>query len=555
LLRRFTASVYRFAGRIGADSTIYLFILLLLEPSLLYILLDKSVWEWDPTVYAIDSVDFYSYLIYSPADWLNVLFVKPHAKAPLIYWVGQFFVPVGILIGSVNKGLLLSVFLANFMALFLSFKIFRGLFGGSVIPLVGCFLVAGSPLFIALSTKFFVEPLLILAVAWFLHILLKSQVWPRGFVLTMLAAASAFALLIKVSALMYCLGPGVAALYYALRGARRKPIRHSRILSYASLALVCACFLFYAHSITDILDYLRSSKEFYDYGSGPFSSISPNMATYSFWLTAFGMHFLPYGLPFFQALFLVSAVVFLMRKNAALSDVFVAISLFQMALVMVALSHAWYDGRYLYPTLLYVAVLVCWSLAKMGSKTIAIAVLSLFLIQYVALNLLVLGIVSFSSPDPYWMTVLDSEGKNEKTVNELLGITCSGNVMGRNVFGNDGASSRWLNGFTLDYQQRKNTLTSSYPCPYPFILHIHEVKTGVGYTPLNPETHDVAYLWETMLSMNPGYYITVDEVYSEDKAYDAVPKIAMKVNESKMFKRIPFPGDENILIFENLNRK
>ena len=74
--------------------------------SLIWIALDKSVWMWDEAIYGKHSVELFYTLSHSPKRWLRLMLNILHEQAPGVSWLGQFFVPLGYLVGSIDAGLL-----------------------------------------------------------------------------------------------------------------------------------------------------------------------------------------------------------------------------------------------------------------------------------------------------------------------------------------------------------------------------------------------------------------------------------------------------------------
>jgi len=192
----------------------YLANLLLLMPSLYWIANDRSVWPWDMAWYGEVSVDLWFTLTNQSAQWLTTMIGAFGSKAPGIAWLGQFFVPVGQLIGSIEFGLLCLIIAAQFGTLTLTYKIWRAFIPDSKdIPLLGSLLVSSAPLFIAMSHQFLTEALQLFAATYFYWIAAKSPSWTPLRTCGHLLLAAGLALLAKVSSPIYCFLPGIIALY------------------------------------------------------------------------------------------------------------------------------------------------------------------------------------------------------------------------------------------------------------------------------------------------------------------------------------------------------
>jgi len=84
---------------------VYMLPLAMVAPSLIWIALDHSVWMWDEAIYGKGSVELFYTLSHSPKRWLRLIFNILHEQAPGVSWLGQFFVPLGYLAGSIDAGL------------------------------------------------------------------------------------------------------------------------------------------------------------------------------------------------------------------------------------------------------------------------------------------------------------------------------------------------------------------------------------------------------------------------------------------------------------------
>src|SRR5262245_30383013 len=91
-------------------------------PSLIWIALDKSVWTWDPALYGKNSVELFFTLIHAPTDWVSHMLDVLRAQAPGVSWFGQFFVPLGYAVGSIDFGLLLSIWVTQALTLVLMYR-------------------------------------------------------------------------------------------------------------------------------------------------------------------------------------------------------------------------------------------------------------------------------------------------------------------------------------------------------------------------------------------------------------------------------------------------
>jgi hypothetical protein len=191
---------------------------LALLPSLVWIWLDREVWTWDPAWYGYHTLKLHYALWETPAQWPKAMLKIQEVKAPGIAWIGQFFVPLGWLLGSSDLALMIFVVFTQLLALVLLYRSLAELSRGNVlVALCAALSLAAGPLFVALSHEYYTEALQTLVVIWFVLIMSFAPRWRRSLILSQLLAATALAMLAKASSPLYCCGPGLVALVYAFR--------------------------------------------------------------------------------------------------------------------------------------------------------------------------------------------------------------------------------------------------------------------------------------------------------------------------------------------------
>lgn len=191
---------------------------LLLLPSVVWVCRDNRVWPWDPAWYGEVSVNLWCSLIQEPWRWPHAMLAAFEIKAPGLAWIGQFFAPVGQCLGSIETGLLLFVVLTQWATLVLSWKTLDRLFPGRVgLAALGILFIASAPLFVGMSHQYFVEPLQLFAVAYFFWLAVAAPSLERWQVVAHLLIATPLAMLAKITSPLYCLFPGLLALYIGLR--------------------------------------------------------------------------------------------------------------------------------------------------------------------------------------------------------------------------------------------------------------------------------------------------------------------------------------------------
>jgi len=265
---------------------------LLVLPSLYWVCRDQSVWSWDQSVYGELSVQLHYQLLHEPWQWPRGLLTVLPTKGPGIIWLGQWFVPLGRAVGSVDAALHLSVWLTQLITLVLVFRIGRELGGNGarLVPLAGCVFVGSAPLFVAMSHQYLVEAAQTTAVAWIYWIALRGLHWSLPQLLTKICAAGAAAMLMKQTSPLYCLLPGLMAV------AELFPPRHygtslpRRVLAWqhaglaAALGLLALTAAWYGKNLA--LVYRHSYLSAVGEGAVHWGSRAPLPTKAQFWLSA-----------------------------------------------------------------------------------------------------------------------------------------------------------------------------------------------------------------------------------------------------------------------------
>lgn len=238
---------------------------LLVAPSLLWLARDRSVWPWDQAWYGHGSLTLFYTLVQSPRRWPGEMMAVLERQAPGVAWLGQWFAPLGALLGSFDDGLLASILVTQALTLVLLYHAFLEVAGQDAhgIAVAGCLMTASAPLFVGLSHQYFTEPLQLLGVAAFVLIMCAAPRWPGAFTLALLAAASGLALLAKVSSPAYCLGPAVVASWHALRRLKLSPgeWRQPRTVAaaLAAVVLLAGAAGWYRRNLSFVRDHVRAS--------------------------------------------------------------------------------------------------------------------------------------------------------------------------------------------------------------------------------------------------------------------------------------------------------
>jgi hypothetical protein len=72
-----------------------------------WVALDRSLFTGDESQYARAAVELIRPLRASPREWLHLMVAISPSKPSALVWLGQFFVPVGSWLGSIDRALVL----------------------------------------------------------------------------------------------------------------------------------------------------------------------------------------------------------------------------------------------------------------------------------------------------------------------------------------------------------------------------------------------------------------------------------------------------------------
>jgi len=527
----------------------------MVAPSVVWIALDKSVWGWDQAIYAKGSVELFYALIHSPERWLRRLNI-PQAQAPGVSWLGQFFVFLGYLLGSIDVGLLISILLTQALTLLLMYRVFRELSDGStLIAIVGCIAIGSAPLFVALSHQYVSEPLQLLAVSWFVLIMSFAPKWNRVFTLSQLLAAAPLAMLAKVSSPLYCAGPALVALWYVFRPAAY-PNKSGGdkitliIVLAAGLILNVATVRWYSANIARIAEHVSASS------FGPFAEVYGKADSFLNEMLRWSgslqnNFFLPIVFVVISALCLLAVILYLVRKRLPERH-FTMCALLALLQIIIVLSVFSFspsrETRYLLPLLPYAGVVVCWSLGQMASPILTRLAIGVFLAQYASTYGQALGLWSRDSRTPGWLMRPNSDsGEREgRVLDAIVAKTCT-DMHPQRYLNLVGIEKPWLNEHSANYLAAKHRL-------------LHK-PVGCVYGSFGWET-DSAKISNLLSSIR--YYIAMDP--SSNPVPEEDPHLkAINVNYLPTLKRVQssalfelqsaLPEDHTIWIFRRNENK
>lgn len=522
-------------------------------PSIGWIVRDHSVWPFDQAWYGEISVMLYAALVKTPTEWPSLMLQAFGIKAPGIAWIGQFFVPIGAAIGSIELGLLASILIVQVATLCVLLGAYRAQAGSRLGPaLVGCLVVAASPLFVAMSHQYFVEPLQNLAVAWFIAIMTFAPRWRRSTLLANLVGASAFALLAKVSSPLYCLGPGLIGVWL-LFGRRAESVTdpwYSRprivlgLIAAFGLAVVTAGWYLINHAA--LVNFVLSTS------SGPvaeFFGVHESFpAKLLFWLAGTQHSFFSPG-QLVALAFIIGLAGFLsvrqrlitrapLRSWPAFSTACAVVAFGQVVLVLCVFSfQVNEEQRYLLPLAPYLGLLVALSLAKLDLLRVTQLTGAVLIFQWAAVYAQALGVTGINSDFTYWLLSPHGDRRDFDDVEAAVTDTCAIGDAGRyNIVG---VELGWFNANSFSFFDAKHFASDNPRCFY----------TSLGFAESDPTR-----AWDRMLALNVDYFVTIDPVQSalNDDSFNRVSlPMLERVRTSPLFVAEPFPSHPRVLILKH----
>ncbi len=333
------------------------------------------------------------------------------------------------LTGSVDRALLLLPLLSVAALLALVYAALLRLSGGALLPaLGGCLFVAAAPLFVALSTKFLVEPLQALAAAGFIHAAVFSMRWSRRDTLTAIVGWGCLTVLSKASSPIYCVVPGAVCAWNLFFAKGRAPATRAANLRLALagllLLLTLAWYRVNAHELFSYAQLAASGWVGELYGHrAPFADklgtwlriLNKSMSRWNLWvlLLALGLGSLAWGR--------------VKARRAPRSDLLglaALLALAQVALVLTVVSlNVGEEPRYIFALGPSLGVIAAWALSRIEWRPVAVAAVALLALQFGVMQAIALGVRSGTGP---WMIPLTTDRHRAETLRALVRETAPG---------------------------------------------------------------------------------------------------------------------------------
>jgi hypothetical protein len=534
-----------------ATSTWPYFLLgLFLAPSVCWIIQDHSVWPWDQAWYAEVSTNLWFTFIHHPDHWWLEMVRALGIKAPGIAWLGEWFVPIGRMLGSIELGLLLSIILVQFWTLSLMYQIGKEFMSDQDLgPILGSIVVASAPLFVAMSHQYLAEPLQLFAVTYVYWIAATGQNWTRSQLIGHLLCAASLGLASKVTTPLYCFIPACLAVYDGVkeknsaRASVRFSVLKSKFLLLAGTIMLGTVVSWYARNGSALGEFVMiasSSDVALDYGtSGTFFS------KIQYWLVALQKSVvLPQVLSGLAIVLLVAiGIRFAADKKSWLPPTG-RLSLLAMAafghvvLVLATFSLSINEeNRYLLPLFPSLGVIFMWCLTWVKMRAALMLLGVLFVGQWAYVESRAFGFVPPDSSMSYWVLPIQRNNDAMNELNRIVTLTCTPGTAHR--YSVTGVELPWLNANSMAFYAAKWKQESQLECHY----------TSLGYA-----EKDLSRAWERLNQLKIMYFISLEE-----RALPQPPNFVNQVSLSMLkqirtdtrFVQLPYHSKLNVIVFRN----
>lgn len=504
----------------------------------------------DHALYGIDALRLnYAWKAGFAEWWTTMMSVAP--KPPILPWTGQFLVPLGRTLGHVESGLLFAVFAAQCVTMIFLYWSFAELARDAVIALVGCLGVVATPVFSGISKQFYVQPVQLMVVAWFIFIMVGSRRWDSLTTFLQLTAAVSLALLTMLSTPPFCLLPGAVALFFAatrLKCGIRFRTAHVWLLALAfGLAALTAAW--YLANAGEALDYADWAFGYFYSGTSGSSSYVLRFETWLYLLfNAFTPLVLVAVVPLAAALYLS-----LTRKGDADNQFtcFAVLGFLQMGLVLAFFSSSEnQESRYVLALAPYLALVTVWALSRVGKRWVTAAAASAFVVGVFTSQQHYFRVGAVSET-PYGRGLELKRGRNFEVmqfVAELTRHTPGPIVLGTHELG--------FHNLELSFEAAK---APGYR--REAAIHVDQIEFIMTH---NDVKGDPAKAWSYIVAMNPTYVVVADPERQRRAmqvmkggwrlVLEGTLAVSREVARSHRFERVPTPEHLEIEVYRSVSQ-
>ena len=491
-------------------------------PSLLFNILRQDLFIWDAAEFGYNSLVLWDTLIHNPKMWISTMFSQTLFRAPLISWIGQFFTPIGEILGSENAGLLFFMFLTSIASATLFYYVLLNYLQNKTLSFIGCLMLISSPSFITFTTHFYTQQLQLLSSTYILYILSNVKKVDPAWTLIHTSNAVAIGLLIKVYTPVFMVIP-VLSIIFTIYLNKQK-------ISFDTKEKISALIILFVILTATITWYYITFEIISKYIWWVYSEFSIQQYTfiqnimYRTW-SLFALTFLP------ETLVILGFMLFIFRKSLTIKKLNYEFFWISSAQIIVSiLVFFLIDGRdifFMHASIPYLCFIFCAILKQLNLKTISYLCIFSLLGQYFLVYGGIFGIIKNQThEDLYLLNTKILQNQKVGLINELLIEICKNPDKKSDVI--IGSNTIWFNTESISFEQYKRDRNQN--CKITFYIDLMLKKK------LDTENGIDFYLNEKKL---PYYFIVLnDTVYKNTlmpfNKYFEVPKvITKKLNEEK----------------------
>lgn len=521
--------------------------LIVMSPSIVWAYAKRCIFAWDQAVYADTTVELWFALTHNIQAWPKLMFSAIISqRPPAIAWFGQFFVPLGQLCHSIDFGLLCSTIAVQGLTVILLLSIGQELFGNSKfrsLKLLPCAVIASSPLFIAVSTEYLVEPFQLLGTTMVYWVAVKSKKLSFWQIVSYLMMALAVVVLSKASSPLYSVFPAGYAFINAIKARRDKnpivSVSGNTSIFVPALVLALSAVTWYLQNFKGALQVVKDASV--GVSANIYAQRLPFLDKLLHWLdqTIIPWYFYHDFKWWFAGGLLIALLAGSLRawrqQSRLLLSTHVGIAAAALAQIVVVLMvfalSTGEDIRYSLALMPSFAILLALLLFECNNKILTRCFLGLFCVQF-----LVVHMINFQTGGQVFSGIQLNRPFDDRRAAELDRLI---KIIPPSTLNVCGISYAWLNPSTLNYTSVKQKLTTGKRC---YFDHWSVARLD-----------DIDKLAANMYANADFYFVSVEKDKQETPS-DAFNKIAEPVLESvqssNRFIRIPFQSGNGILLFK-----
>jgi len=463
-----------------STAAVSMLVAVIVLPSLVWCLYDRSVWAWDQSSYGDASLLLWSARRSGAWSWLQAMAHALASAPPLIVWLGQLFLPLRHLTGQFESALLLLNIAADVVILCLVNAITRDLDGRLTDRMAAIMACGGSGIVIALCHEFLAETVVCAAAAFTMYACLKAD---RVSVLrsaALLTYAVSIGLLAKAASGLF-LAPLLAYAAISSFLARDRPRPSASRFDAALAAFACflalATIIWYAvnwpYVLERVINATIAKEVVLNYGSPV--ELGKKIR---YWVPWLGLSISSFAWMSVTFAAVISSAIFMtlrrsydraasrwIRRTWEDGTLFAVVLAGSVVATIVAFSlQINEDIRFLITTTPMVAVLLGWSLSVLRARLLSVIIIGCLAFNTAVNHLLSDGVNPLHAPFYGYLHPPDLSGLDRKLLIEAIGGTCPPDVGDR--WSIVAVSYRTLNANSASFYSAQKTFDLDRRCRY-----------------------------------------------------------------------------------------